>query len=833
MFSPALLSTGRHDDPNATPISYVVPQSQKNCSGALLFHNSQLAMQSLLGSMKSVLMNRFTQYFAVLRHSTLQFYETQDDFNASARPVDIFVLQDGHICKKVTKRSFDGSMEYRIMIVSQKSNGGITTLAEIVAPPGHGQEHINIWFNAMLRVLAMLRMVRIQHGLQLPIPKMECHGWLTKKAIAKAGSNRRRFFVGHLNLLCYFADDKALTSPIRVLEIAHHSEVKIEDHERREVSVSFPGDHPKLVLQASDPCEFSRWFNYLNLAQMWAMHRQQYRACAKRLRDDRSQNDIKWELACRYWSTHVLTQSRHLGAYAAAGVPHERRPAVWAALSGTHNWFARRLHDPLHLPSRGTVGMGAVARRRTGSSSSPLKGKIVGGRSPAKGGVVGSGTFAGSKLASNATALSMQSLLLRYSTSVKEDRIERDLDRTFPLVEFFAQSPSEDPGAGQDMLKQLLRAYAAYDPEVQYCQGMNWIAGLIICAWAPPGRLVEIDVEEPETFYDENHDSSEYDVDCTPKAEAEIGEHDGSDGLDDIESTAHASSAVDTQDGFSSEKGDQVLRSSSSHIVRVTTMSTSVGVSVEVEDRSRIDSRSALPQHFFGSDEDEDASQQSDCETEGHAQAAHSPNGITHENDGEAPAAVEDAGQDGEVLSQVVSMMTPTKNETARETASSVVVSEASHGSDSIHQPAIVETSTMDTGTLDVGHYAGDENEIDADLRSTSEHHGGGSSKGDKASEERTKPARADCDFALTDSTFDESAVQLAAAERAFWVFVTLMERPCFAMRSMFMHGMAKLDALLTKFDALLKRCLPDLHAHVNHMKLEAKIPDEVSTPRM
>jgi hypothetical protein len=69
-------------------------------------------------------------------------------------------------------------------------------------------------------------------------------------------------------------------------------------------------------------------------------------------------------------------------------------------------------------------------------------------------------------LCGRCTALSMQSLLLRYQVVVGEERIERDLDRTFPLVDYFSKSPAEDPNGGQEMLKKVLRAYAAYDGEV-------------------------------------------------------------------------------------------------------------------------------------------------------------------------------------------------------------------------------------------------------------------------------------------------------------------------------------------------------------------------------
>ena len=38
--------------------------------------------------------------------------------------------------------------------------------------------------------------------------------------------------------------------------------------------------------------------------------------------------------------------------------------------------------------------------------------------------------------------------------------------------------------AGKLGLQRVLRAYAAYDPEVNYCQGMNFLAALLLI-WMP------------------------------------------------------------------------------------------------------------------------------------------------------------------------------------------------------------------------------------------------------------------------------------------------------------------------------------------------------------
>ncbi len=56
------------------------------------------------------------------------------------------------------------------------------------------------------------------------------------------------------------------------------------------------------------------------------------------------------------------------------------------------------------------------------------------------------------------------------------DEIERDIDRTFPRHVMFI----ENEGIGQQSLRRLLQWYAVLDPEVGYCQGMGFLAGLFL-----------------------------------------------------------------------------------------------------------------------------------------------------------------------------------------------------------------------------------------------------------------------------------------------------------------------------------------------------------------
>eukprot|EP00742_Colponemidia_sp_Colp-10_P009296 GILJ01010127.1.p1 GENE.GILJ01010127.1~~GILJ01010127.1.p1 ORF type:complete len:938 (-),score=135.06 GILJ01010127.1:115-2928(-) len=60
--------------------------------------------------------------------------------------------------------------------------------------------------------------------------------------------------------------------------------------------------------------------------------------------------------------------------------------------------------------------------------------------------------------------------------STCEAEIQRDIDRTFPMVEFFTKKY----GKGQVMLYNVLRSLSVYLDDVGYCQGLNFIAGVLL-----------------------------------------------------------------------------------------------------------------------------------------------------------------------------------------------------------------------------------------------------------------------------------------------------------------------------------------------------------------
>ncbi|XP_077987188.1 rab GTPase-activating protein 1-like [Glandiceps talaboti] len=66
--------------------------------------------------------------------------------------------------------------------------------------------------------------------------------------------------------------------------------------------------------------------------------------------------------------------------------------------------------------------------------------------------------------------------LLLTKESEAEKVIERDINRTFPAHDYF----KETGGLGQDALLKISRSYAVYDEEVGYCQGISFLAAVLL-----------------------------------------------------------------------------------------------------------------------------------------------------------------------------------------------------------------------------------------------------------------------------------------------------------------------------------------------------------------
>lgn len=66
--------------------------------------------------------------------------------------------------------------------------------------------------------------------------------------------------------------------------------------------------------------------------------------------------------------------------------------------------------------------------------------------------------------------------LCRAVTVSHASTIDRDIARTFPTHYMFRRAST----GGQTALRKVLRAYSAYRPDVGYCQGMGFLAGLLL-----------------------------------------------------------------------------------------------------------------------------------------------------------------------------------------------------------------------------------------------------------------------------------------------------------------------------------------------------------------
>ncbi|OEH79440.1 TBC domain-containing protein [Cyclospora cayetanensis] len=91
-------------------------------------------------------------------------------------------------------------------------------------------------------------------------------------------------------------------------------------------------------------------------------------------------------------------------------------------------------------------------------------------------------------------------LLLLGSTDC--NAIELDVNRTFPSIPFFKKE-------GQNALRRVLQAFAVFDPEVGYVQGMNFVVGALLyhsnttvhwCSRGPPGSAMRLLQEEEDSL---------------------------------------------------------------------------------------------------------------------------------------------------------------------------------------------------------------------------------------------------------------------------------------------------------------------------------------------
>lgn len=127
--------------------------------------------------------------------------------------------------------------------------------------------------------------------------------------------------------------------------------------------------------------------------------------------------EIKWSNMAREWEAMMKKKFEKVKERSRKGIPHEVRGLIWQLLT---------------------------------SSRSQMD-------SPANSGV-------------------FRALTAKRLPAEVDSLIERDLGRTFPTHTLFR----DVDGEGQNHLRNILRAYAAIDPEVGYVQGMGFIVGTLL-----------------------------------------------------------------------------------------------------------------------------------------------------------------------------------------------------------------------------------------------------------------------------------------------------------------------------------------------------------------
>ena len=88
--------------------------------------------------------------------------------------------------------------------------------------------------------------------------------------------------------------------------------------------------------------------------------------------------------------------------------------------------------------------------------------------------------------------------MLSSRTGIEADQpaifsvIERDINRCFPSTLYFTTAHiifSDPKGDGQKNLRNVLRCYALFNPELGYCQGMGMLVGVLLMRMIPVVKI--------------------------------------------------------------------------------------------------------------------------------------------------------------------------------------------------------------------------------------------------------------------------------------------------------------------------------------------------------
>ena len=188
---------------------------------------------------------------------------------------------------------------------------------------------------------------------------------------------------------------------------------------------------------------------------------------------------VKWSRMLARWPNFETQHPAKLRARIRKGIPNAHRGTVWARLGRTAQ--LKEEHGVGRWASLCQEAAGVSTRANTHTTV-----VAVAGNTGAVEGLADPTTSA----QADAKAKSRQD----FETQIM---IEKDLPRTFPHHSVFrrvrvSSAESDEEGLvsleprGVGRLRSVLRAYACYDREAGYCQGMSFVAAMMLMYYPPP-----------------------------------------------------------------------------------------------------------------------------------------------------------------------------------------------------------------------------------------------------------------------------------------------------------------------------------------------------------
>lgn len=179
-----------------------------------------------------------------------------------------------------------------------------------------------------------------------------------------------------------------------------------------------------------------------------------------------------WLQTLENWDEHQLFSPKQLRRYIKQGIPNDKRGQVWSKMIGSQ-------------------AIKAISSFNYQTTLAEIRQLLVDLGVSEYGGancISRLGQITGSLIESNIESMidSPDTVMMTrqwkkklYQQITVFRQIMLDIDRSFPSHKMFIQGTS-DGKEGRAALFRVLAVYAMYNPEVSYCQGMSYIAGMFL-----------------------------------------------------------------------------------------------------------------------------------------------------------------------------------------------------------------------------------------------------------------------------------------------------------------------------------------------------------------